>query len=105
MKLLSSVLFAATAADKIDYGEATQVWYRSGDFKNGKEITLNCNNIADNYSSVSDVKWYRKAVYRESKETTPEDTQHQPEEKFIEYQRVKRPENSNKLLEPRVRQN
>lgn len=87
MKLLSSVLFAATVADKIDYGEATQVWYRSGDFKNGKEITLNCNNIADNYSSVSDVKWYRKAVYRESKETTPEDTQHQPEEKFIEYQR------------------
>ena len=26
-------------------------------------------------------------MYRESKETTPEDTQHQPEEKFIEYQR------------------
>jgi len=87
MKLLSSVLFAATAADKIDYGEATQVWYRSDEFKNGNEITLNCNNIADNYGSVSDIKWYRKAVYRESKETTPEETQHQPEEKFIEYQR------------------
>jgi len=91
MKLLTSVLFAAATADKtvelIQEAKENQVWYRSDDFKNGQEVTIDCNNIADNYDSVSDIKWYRAGLYQDSKESDADDRLKQDIEKFIEYQR------------------
>jgi len=84
MKLATSVLLSIAQANKFDPKKLKDntVWFRTSEWTTDAEpITFDCNGIYDLYDTISDLKWYRQALYMEPTKSYEKITE---EEKFFQ---------------------
>ena len=72
MTFSASLLLSISQANKFDYKKLKEntVWYRTSQWtEDADPIIFDCNGIVDLYDDVSDLKWYRQAMYKEPTES------------------------------------
>ena len=80
----ASLLLSIAQANKFDPKKLKDntVWFRTSEWTTDAEpITFDCNGIYDLYDTISDLKWYRQALYMEPTKSYEKITE---EQKFFQ---------------------